>query len=274
MKALNLIVCMLVSFSMTLMAQNPFRTNGDVIIDFNISPNGKMMVYKERTANGALNIKIKDLKSEKVTSVISMDLRGCDIMEILSGVDFLTNNEIIYGKSKQMISFNIKSKRTKDLFQLPDMFLYIKALDNGKGVYFVDDLKLYYSSIKEGSVSEVNKIGIGVLSMAVGKDNQLLYTKGKQVFCLDKAGNEVDITSEIAKLVVNPYLIEVTRSKNCFIVAGKEGVFKIDISKGQSVKLTDNGKENPVTKIRLAPNGKTLYYQKNFDYNRISTLEL
>ena len=274
MKTFNLIICMLVSFSMTLMAQNPFRTNGDVIIDFNISPNGKLMVYKERTANGALNIKIKDLKTEKVTSILSKELKGCDMLEILSGVDFLTNNEIIYGKSKQMISFNLKSKRTKKLYQLPDIFLYIKALDNGKGVYFVDDLKLYYFSIKEGSVSEVDKIGVGILSMSIGKDNQLLYTRGKQVFCLDKAGNEVDITSEIAKLVVNPYLIEATRSKNCFIVAGKEGVFKIDISKGQSVKLADNGKENPVTKVRLTPNGKTLYYQKNFDYNKISTLEL
>ena len=54
------IVCMVMSFSMTLMAENPFRTEGDVIIDFNISPNGKMMVYKERTADGAINIKIKE----------------------------------------------------------------------------------------------------------------------------------------------------------------------------------------------------------------------
>ena len=91
---------------------------------------------------------------------------------------------------------------------------------------------------------------------------------------MDKAGNEVEITSEIAKLVSNPYLIEATRSKNSFIVAGKEGIFKVDISKGQSIKLTDNEKENPVTKIRLTPNGKTLYYQRNLDYNKISTLEL
>lgn len=274
MKTFNLILCMLVSFTMTLMAQNPFRTNGDVIIDFNISPNGKMMVYKERTANGALNIKVKDLQTGKVCSVNSKELRGCDIMEILSGVDFLTNNEIVYGKGKQMVSFNLKSKKIKKTFQLPDILMTIKALDNGKGVYFTDALKLYYLSIKEGSVSEVNKIGTGVLSMSIGKDNQLLYTKAKQAFHLDEAGKEVEITSEIAKLVVNPYLIEATRSKDCFIVAGKEGVFKIDISKGESVKLTDNGNENPVTKIRLAPNGKTLYYQKNLDYNKISTLEL
>ena len=273
MKTFYLIVCMVMSFSVTLMAQNPFKTQGEVIIDFNLSPNGKMMVYKERTANGALIIKLKELKTGKVSSVISMELKGSDMMEILSGVDFLTNNEIIYAKGKQMVSFNLKSKKTKDLAQLPDVLMYIKALDNGKGVCFTDALKLYYLSIKEGSVSEINKIGIGVLSMSIDKDNRLLYTREKQVFCLDKAGNEVEITSEIAKLVVNPYLIEATRNKDCFIVAGKEGIFKINISTGESVKLMDNKKENPVTKIRLTPNGKTLYYQRIFDYNKISALE-
>ena len=276
---------MVMSFSMTLMAQNPFKTEGDVIIDFNISPNGKKMVYKERTADGAINIKIKELKTGKVSSVISMKLKWSDMKEIYSGVDFLTNNEIIYAKGEKMVSFNLKNKKRRDLAQLPDILVYIKALDNGKGVYFTDDLKLYYSSIKEGCVSEINKIGLwvleinkiglGVLSMSVDKDNRLLYTIGKQVFCLDKAGNEVEeITSEIAKLVVNPYLIEATGSKNSFIVAGKEGIFKVDISKGQSIKLTDNEKENPVTKIRLTPNGKILYYQRNLDYNKISALEL
>ena len=276
---------MVMSFSMTLMAQNPFRTEGDVIIDFNISPNGKKMVYKELTADGAMNIKIKELKTGKVSSVISMKLKWSDMKEIYSGVDFLTNNEIIYVKGENMVSFNLKNKKRRDLAQLPDILVYIKALDNGKGVYFTDDLKLYYSSIKEGRVSEINKIGLGVLeinkiglgvlSMSVDKDNRLLYTIGKQVFCLDKAGNEVEeITSEIAKLVVNPYLIEATGSKNSFIVAGKEGIFKVDISKGQSIKLTDNEKDNPVTKIRLTPNGKILYYQRNLDYNKISALEL
>lgn len=274
MKTCSLIVGMVMSFSMTLMAQNPFKTEGDVIIDFNISPNGKMMVYKERTADGAINIKIKELKTDKVSSVISMKLKWSDMKEIYSGVDFLTNNEIIYVKGAKMVSFSLKNKKRRDLAQLPDILGYIKALDNGKGVYFTDDLKLYYSSIKEGSVSEINKIGLGVLSMSVDKDNRLLYTIGKQVFCLDKAGNKVEITSEIAKLVVNPYLIEATGSKNCFIVAGKEGIFKVDISKGQSIKLTDNEKENPVTKIRLTPNGKTLYYQRNLDYNKINALEL
>ena len=283
MKTFSLIVCMVMSFSMTLMAQNPFRTEGDVIIDFNISPNGKKMVYKERTADGAINIKIKELKTGKVSSVISMKLKWSDMKEIYSGVDFLTNNEIIYVKGENMVSFNLKNKKRRDLAQLPDILVYIKALDNGKGVYFTDNLKLYYSSIKEGRVSEIkegrvseiNKIGLGVLSMSVDKDDRLLYTIGKQVFCLDKAGNEVEeITSEIAKLVVNPYLIEATGSKNSFIVAGKEGIFKVDISKGQSIKLTDNEKENPVTKIRLTPNGKILYYQRNLDYNKISALEL
>lgn len=282
MKTFSLIVCMVMSFSMTLMAQNPFRTEGDVIIDFNISPNGKKMVYKERTADGAMNIKIKELKTGKVSSVISMKLTWSDMNEIYSGVDFLTNNEIIYVKGEKMVSFNLKNKKRRDLAQLPDILVYIKALDNGKGVYFTDNLKLYYSSIKEGRVSEINKrvseinkIGLGVLSMSIDKDNRLLYTIGKQVFCLDKAGNEVEeITSEIAKLVVNPYLIEATGSKNSFIVAGKEGIFKVDISKGQSIKLTDNEKENPVTKIRLTPNGKILYYQRNLDYNKISALEL
>ena len=270
------IVCMVMSFSMTLMAQNPYRTEGDVIIDFNVSPNGKMIVYKERTANGALNIKIKELKTGKVSSVINMKLIGRNLMQIFSGVDFLANDEIIYVKDGQMVSFNLKSKKTRNLAQLPvDVIGYIKALDNGKGVYFTDDQNLYYLSIKEGSVTEIKKIGLGVLSMSVDKDNRLLYTIGKQVFCLDKAGNEMEeITSEIAKLVVNPYLIEATGSKNSFIVAGKEGIFKVDISKGQSIKLTDNEKENPVTKIRLTPDGKTLYYQRNLDYNKISTLKL
>ena len=269
------IVCMVMSFSMTLMAQNPFKTEGDVIIDFNISPNGKMMVYKERTADGAMNIKIKELKTGKVSSVISMKLKWSDMKEIYSGVDFLTNNEIIYVKGENMVSFNLKNKKRRDLAQLPDILGYIKALDNGKGVYFTDAEQLYYLSIKEGSISEINKVDLGVLSMSIDKDNRLFYTIGKQVFCLDKAGNEVEeITSEIAKLVVNPYLIEATGSKNSFIVAGKEGIFKVDISKGQSIKLTDNEKENPVTKIRLTPNGKTLYYQRNLDYNKISTLEL
>ena len=267
---------MVMSFSMTLMAQNPYRTEGDVIIDFNISPNGKMMVYKERTADGAINIKIKELKTGKVSSLISMKLKWSDMIDILSGVDFLANDEIIYVKDGQMVSFNLKSKKTRNLAQLPvDVIGYIKALDNGKGVYFTDDQNLYYLSIKEGRVSEINKVDLGVLSMSIDKDNRLFYTIGKQVFCLDKAGNEMEeITSEIAKLVVNPYLIEATGSKNSFIVAGKEGIFKVDISKGQSIKLTDNEKENPVTKIRLTPNGKTLYYQRNLDYNKISTLEL
>ena len=276
MKTFSLIVCMVMSFSMTLMAQNPFRTEGDVIIDFNISPNGKKMVYKERTADGAINIKIKELKTGKVSSVISMKLKWSDMKEIYSGVDFLTNNEIIYVKGENMVSFNLKNKKRRDLAQLPDILGYIKALDNGKGVYFTDDQQLYYLSIKEGRVSEINlPVGLGVLSMSVDKDNRLLYTIGKQVFCLDKAGNEVEeITSEIAKLVVNPYLIEATGSKNSFIVAGKEGIFKVDISKGQSIKLTDNEKDNPVIKIRLTPNGKILYYQRNLDYNKISALEL
>lgn len=161
---------MVMSFSMTLMAQNPFKTEGDVIIDFNISPNGKKMVYKELTADGAMNIKIKELKTGKVSSVISMKLKWSDMKEIYSGVDFLTNNEIIYVKGEKMVSFNLKNKKRRDLAQLPDILVYIKALDNGKGVYFTDDLKLYYSSIKEGRVSEINKIGHGVLSMSVDKD--------------------------------------------------------------------------------------------------------
>ena len=51
-------------------------------------------------------------------------------------------------------------------------------------------------------------------------------------------------------------------------------LYKLMKEAGIEAYISVTLEENPVTKIRLTPNGKTLYYQRNLDYNKISTLEL
>ena len=56
MKALKTTLCVLFLFTTTLMAQTPFTVKSNVIIDFNISHDGKMMVYKQLSSDATSTV--------------------------------------------------------------------------------------------------------------------------------------------------------------------------------------------------------------------------
>lgn len=255
--------CLFMSFATTLMSQNPFVTKADMIEDFNVSPNGEMIVYRELTSEGLPQVSMKNLKTGEITLVSSVDIMSNNTMtDLFSGADFLSDNVIVFCKDGYMVSFDIKEKKSKQLFELPEsMIRFVKASNDGKGVYWVGYDRVYYASVEKGIVAQSGKIDDTVMSLTIDKHNRAFYTTtARKVYCFDGLGKEKDMTSEITELVAKPYLIEAAPGDNCFIVAGKEGVFTIDLAAGKSMKLMDNKHENPLYIMRLSPEGKVLYY--------------
>lgn len=269
---------MLVSFVMTLAAQNPFtpfRTNSSVIMDFNLSPDGRRMVYKERSADGFVKILLKDLKKGYTTLVSDKELADSEASELFSGMDFLTKDVLLLAREGYMNSCHVGKKQTEKLFKLPDdLILAINVSPDGKGVYWVGEKALYYSLLTSEPVIQSHPTKGGVLSMTINKNGHAFYTTADGIFCWDGLNAKSEAVTAVAELVSHPYLIEATRHQNRFIVTGKDGVFKVDLAKGKTEKLMDNEKENPVLKMRLSPNGKVLYYQKIHSKHEICELVL
>ena len=87
-------------FTTTLKAQNPFTVKSNVIIDFNISHDGKMMVYKQLSSDATSTVFIKDLETGRVTPIYKNSLKDYSEFDASSGVDFLSDNVIVFGKEK------------------------------------------------------------------------------------------------------------------------------------------------------------------------------
>lgn len=100
MKALKTTLCVLFLFTTTLMAQNPFTVKSNVIIDFNISHDGKMMVYKQLSFDATSTVFIKDLETGRVTPIYKNSLKDYSEFDASSGVDFLSDNVIVLVKKK------------------------------------------------------------------------------------------------------------------------------------------------------------------------------
>ena len=269
---------MLVVFAMTLMAQNPFLTKADMVEHFNISPNGERIVYRELTSDGFSQVSFKNLKTGEITLVSCLDIMGSHGMkEYFSGADFLSDNVVIFCKDGYLVSFDVNKNKSKQLFKLPDCGIFsIKASNDGKGVYCIGFDRVYYASIKKGIVAQTDKVDGTIVSLAVDKYNRAFYTTvAGKVYCFDGLNKEKDVTSEMSKFVADPYLIETTRHDNCFIVRGvKEGVFKVDLSAGKSVKLMDYKKESPLYVMRLSPDGNVLYYNTLYEKRVVRKLNL
>lgn len=282
MKTLKTTLCVLFLFTTTLMAQNPFTVKSNVIIDFNISHDGKMMVYKQLSSDATSTVFIKDLETGRVTPIYKNSLKDYSEFDASSGVDFLSDNVIVFGKEKNMVSFNLTDKKYKNLFRLPDDVIFsVKASADGKRVYFSSDETMYSSPTERSSITKTNeKRGI-IISIDIDPKGNAYYTICKKasndkfhILCYDGLNKEEDITYKFDNIVTDPYLIESTPDKDCFIVAGKNGVFKVDLTNTKSVKLITNEGENRLNKMRLSPDGKTLYYQTIKDKNKIITLSL
>lgn len=140
---------------------------------------------------------------------------------------------------------------------------------------------MYSSPTERSSITKTNeKRGI-IISIDIDSKGNAYYTICKKasndkfhILCYDGLNKEEDITYKFDNIVTDPYLIESTPNKDCFIVAGKNGVFKVDLTNSKSVKLITNDGENRLNKMRLSPDGKTLYYQTIKDKNKIITLSL
>lgn len=130
MKALKTTLCVLFLFTTTLMAQNPFTVKSNVIIDFNISHDGKMMVYKQLSSDATSTVFIKDLETGRVTSIYKNSLKDYSEFDASSGVDFLSDNVIVFGKEKNMVSFNLLQIRNIRIFSdcLTMSFFLLKHL--------------------------------------------------------------------------------------------------------------------------------------------------
>lgn len=272
-------ICMFMVFTMTLMAQNPFVAKTDVILDFNISPNGQMIIYREWTTDAISNLQIKKMKTRKNVLISSANLKENPTAEISSGADFLSNNVIVCCKDDYIIIHNKKKEENRLLFKLPDeigMLCFIKASNDGRGIYVVGFDKVYYASLKDGIVAETDKCKFDetIMSLTVDRHNRAFYTTtARKVYSFDGLNKGKDITSEISKFVTGPYLIEAAHDDNSFIVAGKDAIFKIDLSTGKSVKLMDNNPENRLYIMRLSPDGKSLYYNTIYEKRKIRKLE-
>ena len=268
--------CLLMSFATTLMAQNPFVTKTDMIEDFNVSPNGEMIVYRELIAEGLPQVSMKNLKTGEITLVSSVNIMSDNaIMDLFSGADFLSDNVVVFCKDGYMVSFDMKEKKSRQLFKLPDALIhFVKASNDGKGVYWAGYDRVYYASVEKGIVAQTDKIDETFMSLTIDQHNRVLCTTtAGKVYCFDGLNKEKDMTSEITELVAKPYLVEATPNDDCFIIAGKEGVFTIDLSAGKSMKLMDNKKENPLYIMRLSPEGKALYYNTLYEKRKIRKLE-
>ena len=128
MKALKTTLCVLFLFTTTLMAQNPFTVKSNVIIDFNISHDGKMMVYKQLSSDATSTVFIKDLETGRVTPIYKNSLKDYSEFDASSGVDFLSDNVIVFGKEKNMVSFNLTDRKYKNSDCLTMLFFLLKHL--------------------------------------------------------------------------------------------------------------------------------------------------
>ena len=55
-------------------------------------------------------------------------------------MDFLSDNVIVFGKEKNMVSFNLTDKKYKNILRLPDDVIFsVKASTDGKRVYISSD---------------------------------------------------------------------------------------------------------------------------------------
>ena len=279
MKRIELTILLIIGFSMTLMAQNPFVTRGDMIEHFNISPNGKSIVYREITLDGFSQISMKDLETGKITLVSCVNLMSNNAMnDIFSGADFLADNVIVFSKEGYMVSFDTVKKKRKQLFKLPDDIISsVKVTNDGKGIYWIGSNRVYYASIKKGITAQTDKMDETVISLAIDKNDHAYYTTtAGKVYSFDGLSGVKDITSELAEIAAEPFVvIEAAEDENCFIVRnGKEGVFNIDLTTGKSDKLMDYKKESPSYMMRLTPDGKTLYYNTLYEKRKIRKLNI
>lgn len=84
-----------------------------------------MMVYKQLSSDATSTVFIKDLETGRVTPIYKNSLKDYSEFDASSGVDFLSDNVIVFGKEKNMVSFNLTDKKYKNLFRLPDDVIFL-----------------------------------------------------------------------------------------------------------------------------------------------------
>ena len=263
-----LIGCLFVSILAK--AQNPFITKADIIAQFDISSDKQHLCCKWWGADAMAKIRVKDLGIQKVLDIDSISLKKAAALYFSDGVSFLSNDVILFGKDKMILSYDMKKRKLCKLFDLPDSFMQsFVATKDEKGVYLLSDKNIYYADIKDGIRNSIaiNKDAF-VTAISATVNNPVIYVvrrkeKGKsmhQIWSWNGRNQPTDLTNQFSKEIEVPYLVEATTSPDLYVVVNAKGVFRFDKSTQKATKLVDNHEDDSVINIRVSADNRTVYY--------------
>lgn len=254
-------------------AQNPFITKADIIAQFDISPNNRQICCKWWGADYVAKIRIKDLSTQKLLDIDSISLKKTAALYFSDGVSFLSDNLVLIGKDKAILSYDIKKHKYSKLFNLSSLWSdaprALAVAKDKKGVYLLDE-NIYYADLRTGIR---DSICLGqdafVVDISATANNQVIYgvreknEKGKsiqQIWSWDGRKQSANLTEQFSKVLKVPYLVEATSNPDIYIVANLEGVYRFDKHAQKATKLVDNPEEDPVIRMRVSDDNQTIYY--------------
>lgn len=266
-----LIGCLFVS--MFAKAQNPFITKADIIAQFDISPNSQQLCCKWWGADAMFKFRIMDLSTRKVQDIDSISARKTAALYFSDGVSFLSDNLLLIGKDKAILSYDIKRHEYSKLFNLSTLWSNtprtLAVAKDKKGVYLLDE-NIYYADLRTGIQDSVC---LGqeafVVDISATANNQVIYgirekdEKGNrmyQIWIWNGQEPPVNLTEQFSKVLKVPYLVEATSNPDLYIVANLEGVYRFDKHIQKATKLVDNPEEDLVIRMRVSDDNQTIYY--------------
>lgn len=268
-------------------AQNPFLVPVDYIWQFDVSPDGKYLAYRQWTKDKVSKIVIKNLSSQKEFVVDSTEMSGNVLADASCGLTFLQDGELLFEKEGKLLSYSPLTQTCSEMVRqatgFPAPLLHMTAAR--KTVYFAVMGTLACVDLDNGSRKQIEmekQYGdIFSLSATPGGDAvySTTYAEGGKTHVRIWQWNAslvkpVDVTARFKKLVAAPYLIEAASQEGTFIVVGREGVFRVNVKTEEATRLMDNLSENPVTKIRFDEQSHVLYYLLLRDSGQIHQCEV
>lgn len=259
-----------------IVAQNPFLTKKNVMTQFDVSPQGRMICCSWWGADGISKIRIKDLTSQKIVDVDSINLRKGG--RPFTGVCFLSDNQVLFVKAKELYSYNLQKRKCTKLFDIPEEITQLATTKNKKGIYLMSEDWVYYADIVKGISSKKPIHCYIVWGITVTPRNEAIYTlnikeKENQIWNWNENGELTNLTDLFSKEIKAPYLVEATSETNLYIVAGKEGVFRFHKT-GNITKWVDHQPKDPIVAVKVSDNHRILYYQTYYQKGEIKTIDI
>ena len=268
-------------------AQNPFLTQVDYIWQFDVSPDGKYLAYKQWNKDKMSKIVVKNLSSQKEFVVDSTEMSGNAPTEASHGLTFLPDGQLLFEKQGNLLAYSPLTQTCSEMVRQatisPAPLLHMSA--TRQTVYLAGMHTLACMDLSKGSKKQIEtgKQDGNIISLSATPGGNAIYSTtyteaGKTQARIwqwnASLAKPADVTARFEKLVAAPYLIEAASQEGTFIVAGREGVFRGNTETEETTRLMDNLSENPVSKIHFDEQSHVLYYLLLRDSGQIHQCEV